>query len=160
MGARTKLMLERLASARQKASSNRQYIADVRRQLSVRKELMARAASVSGSTVHCAGWPKDVPCEAVPQEHDAPRTFAAVTELIRHVERETLSDVSFPTHLIETIAIALQSKADPSLLMGALLEGIAQTVLERIPAAEQSDTVIALFGLLWNRVSEAQTGQG
>ena len=120
---------------------------------------MARAASVSGSAFHCPGWQKDAPREAVPKGDVAPRTFAAVTELIRHVEREASSDVGSPTHLIETIAIALQNKADPSLLMGILLEGIAQTVLEQLPAAEQRDTAIALCGLLWNRVSQGQPGQ-
>ncbi len=121
---------------------------------------MARAASVSGSTFHCPDWPKDPPRKAVPKEHDAPRTFAAITDLIRHVECEVSSDVGVTTHLIEAIAIALQNKADPSLLMGILLEGIAQTVLEQIPAAEQSDTAIALCGLLWNRVSQGQAGEG
>lgn len=121
---------------------------------------MARIASVSGSAFHRPVWSKDTLREAVPTGDGTLRTFAAITELIRHVERAASSDIGIATHLIETIALALQSKTDPSLLMGVLLEGIVHTVLERVAAAEQRDTAIALCCLLWERVGRGQTGPG
>ena len=97
---------------------------------------------------------------ALPEGDGAPRTFAAITELIGHVERTASSEIAVATDLIETIAMALQHNVNPSLLMGILLEGIAQSVLEQLPAAEQRDTAIALCGLLWDRISQGLAGPG
>jgi hypothetical protein len=46
------------------------------------------------------------------------------------------------------------------LLIGVLLEGIAEAVLELLPAPERRDTGIALCGLLWDRISQGLTEKG
>jgi hypothetical protein len=86
------------------------------------------------------------------------RTFAAVAELIEQVERAAVLDVVLTDRLITDIKRAIQSGTDPSLLMGILLEGIVQTVLERLAVADRRDTVIALCGLLCDRINQRGVG--
>lgn len=144
-------LYRRLASARQQLSVSRAQLASARLQLASSRVLLAQIASASGSASQHPTAPAGAPGT---NRGAAPRIFPAVAEMIRQIEEAASSEASGATHLIEAIAIALQGEADPSLMMGVLLEGLAQTVLERLPAAEQRNTAIALAGLLWERVSQ------
>lgn len=147
-----------LAQARDKADALRRQLVLAKQGLSDSRELMARAVSAAGSPFQSASASIELAAEPRPRTGGMARTFAAVTDLIEQVELSATLDVCVAARLTEDIMLAIQSKADPSLLIGVLLEGIAQAVLERLPAAERRDTAIALCGLLWDRVGRNEPG--
>jgi hypothetical protein len=83
--------------------------------------------------------------------------FAAVTEMIEQIKDAASRDAGLAARLIEDIILAIQIVAEPSLLMGILLEGMAETVLERLSEDERRETAIALCTLLWDRINQSAT---
>lgn len=152
-----------VAAARERADALSGEISDARERLAESLALLRRSTAVMT-------WPlvasigTDAP---VPGGRDADaatategRTFAAVTELIEQVERAAAHDVGLSERLIADIKLAIQGETDPSLLMGILLEGIVQTVLERLAVAERRDTIVALCSLLCDRINQRGVGSG
>jgi hypothetical protein len=138
--ARTKEMKEQLAIARQRLAHSR--------------ELLARTKPV---------WVLPCPGTAIPpatalEPQTGPdgtrRSFAAVAELIERVEDTATRDAELTGRLIEDIVSAIPVVAEPTLLMGILLEGLAETVLDRLSAEERRETAISLCTLLWDRIHQ------
>jgi hypothetical protein len=78
-----------------------------------------------------------------------PRTFDAITELIARIEQSAVDEAHVA--LAGNIILAVQTVHDPYRLIGFLLEGIAQTLQDRVPPAERQSAVDALHILLDRR---------
>jgi hypothetical protein len=81
------------------------------------------------------------------------RTFAAVTELIEQVERIAQGESDAMDRLITDIKATILGDGEPYMLMGVLMEGIVQTLAQRLPASQRRETVLALFGLMCDRLN-------
>ncbi len=134
-----------------------QQLALARQRLADSKIVLARAMCVSVLPYHGAANPAAEPLEAEAAMDGGHRTFAAVTELIEQIEDAASRDAGLAARLIEDIILAIQVVAEPSLLMGILLEGMAETVLERLSEEERRETAIALCTLLWDRINQGAT---
>jgi hypothetical protein len=143
-----------LAASHARTEALRRLLLDSHRRVAESKALLVRAAGTSIMPYHdlVSLTPR---AEEAATEDTPPRTFAAVTELIARVAEATGDDPAQTSRLVEEILHAIQNKADPCLLLGVLLEGVIQTVLERIPAIGWQDTAMALCGLLLERVGQA-----
>jgi len=76
------------------------------------------------------------------------RPYPAIDALIRRVQR-VAADRPDPTHILaEVIAMIGASEADPYLVLGVLVEGVAHTVDKHIPAARQAATTAEVVQLL------------
>jgi hypothetical protein len=76
------------------------------------------------------------------------RPYPAIDALIRRVQR-VAADRPDPTHILaEVIAMIGASEADPYLVLGVLVEGIAHTVAHHIPAERQAATIAEVARLL------------
>jgi hypothetical protein len=144
-----------VAAARDNTKALQVQIATARRSLAVSADLLKRATEMA-SLSYCtaiAMTPKDrTPAGSATES--APRTFAAVTELIDQVERAVLKDVDLAATLTANIKNALRGETDAALLIAVLLEGISQTVIQRVPAEEWREMLVALCGVLCNRINE------
>ena len=87
----------------------------------------------------------------------SPRTFAAVDALVARIE-QTITRGDPVDDLIAGIQALVPSGVDPAMLMGVLIEGIAQTLLQRIPEEQCRDFVVALFLLLCQRIKLLDVG--
>ena len=67
---------------------------------------------------------------AQPRTKAAGRRFTAVTELVKRVERLAENEADPLDAIAARIKEAIGGDTDPCLLMGLLLEGIAQTVVQ------------------------------
>ncbi len=67
---------------------------------------------------------------------------------------DTLADLS------ATIKTALQSEADPYVMLGVLLEGMTQTLITRIPPERHLGTLTAALVLLRRRLAERGAAPG
>ncbi len=85
------------------------------------------------------------------------RTFPAIDELVARIER-TVAHANPLDDLTALIKSLVPGDTDPGVLMGVLLEGIVQVLLQRIPAAERRDTVIALCTMLCQRLNLLDIG--
>ena len=143
-----------LAQARDKTNALQQQLAGISKGLSDSRRLLALAATVAASPFQQAIATGEDVAEPDARLDGRGPTFAAVTELIEQVELSATRDVCLAAQLTEHVTRAIQSKADPLLLIGILLEGIVQTVLQGLPAPERRETAIALCGLMWDRISQ------
>jgi hypothetical protein len=67
---------------------------------------------------------------------------------------DTLADLSL------SIKQALQNEADPYVLLGVLVEGVAQTLITRIPPERYDSTLVALLVKLRERLGERGAAPG
>ena len=147
-----------MAAAREQVGALARQIALARQEVSASRDLLRRAAIAPCWPSYEAFLPQADTNEPAVETVSATPTFAAVTELIERVERSAVQETDLIGQLIANIRRAIQNEVDPSLLMGVLLEGIVQTVLERLSSIERRDTVVALCSLLVDRVNIRQIG--
>jgi hypothetical protein len=80
------------------------------------------------------------------------RPFPAVEALIRRVQRVAASRPD-PLHILaQTIAMTGAIGADPYAVLGVLVEGAVQTIIQQIPAEHQAEAASALVQLLKERL--------
>ncbi len=77
-----------------------------------------------------------------------------VADLGRQAQQAASSIPDPVAALVNQITLAIQSDADPYLLMGALAEGAVQTLAQRIPAENWPDTSAALVQIIVDRLRD------
>jgi hypothetical protein len=81
------------------------------------------------------------------------RPFPAVEALIRRVQRIAASRPD-PMHILaQTISMTGAIGADPYAVLGVLVEGAVQTIVEQIPEQQRSETAATLVRLLKERLN-------
>jgi hypothetical protein len=81
------------------------------------------------------------------------RPFPAVEALIRRVQRVAASRPD-PMHILaQTISMTGAIGADPYAVLGVLVEGAVQTIIQQIPEEQQAETAAALVRLLKERLN-------
>jgi len=81
------------------------------------------------------------------------RPFPVVEALIRRVQRVAASRPD-PMHILaQTITMTGAIEADPYAVLGVLVEGAVQTIVQQIPAEQQKETAEALVQLLKERLN-------
>jgi hypothetical protein len=80
------------------------------------------------------------------------RPFPAVEALIRRVRRVAASRPDPMYILAQTISMTSAIGADPYAVLGVLIEGAVQTIVEQIPAEQQTETAATLVRLLKDRL--------
>jgi hypothetical protein len=95
---------------------------------------------------------------------DAPtmpdRPFPAVEALIRRVQRVAASRPD-PMHILaQTITMTGAIDADPYAVLGVLVEGAVQTILQHIPREQQAETAAMLVQLLKERLETGGIAPG
>ena len=80
------------------------------------------------------------------------KPFPVLDALIREVEEIAIGEPDLVTWVVRVIRTAIAREADPYLLAGSLIEGIAVTLISRIPAELQSDVGAAAIRLLHDRL--------
>jgi hypothetical protein len=82
-----------------------------------------------------------------------PRSFKAIDHLIRQAEEAATSELD-PIELVAAlIRLTADRGVDPYLLMGTLVEGLANTLTKHIPPERQRDTAAATLKLFLARVN-------
>jgi hypothetical protein len=71
-----------------------------------------------------------------------------------------LADPIQPASLAQTISMACPGGADPCAVMGGLVEGTVQTLIEHIPKQRQAETAATLKQLLEERMKECGVTAG
>ncbi|MFL5289526.1 MAG: hypothetical protein ACJ8AW_53355 [Rhodopila sp.] len=78
--------------------------------------------------------------------------FPAVDALIRRVQHVASSRPD-PMHILaQTISMTGEIGADPYAVLGVLVEGAVLTVVQHIPAEQQTETAVMLVQLLEERL--------
>ncbi len=80
------------------------------------------------------------------------RPYPAVEALIRRVQRIAASRPDPMYILAQTITMTGAIGADPYAVLGVLVEGAVQTILQQIPAEQQQETSATLIRLLAERL--------
>jgi hypothetical protein len=81
------------------------------------------------------------------------RPFPAVEALIRRVQRIAASRPD-PMHILaQTIGMTGAIGADPYAVLGVLIEGAVETILQQIPAEQRAETAAMLIQLLKDRLN-------
>jgi hypothetical protein len=78
----------------------------------------------------------------------------AVDALIRDAEAAAANETDSIAVLVMLMRIVIRSDADPYLLNGALIEGIATTIMQRIPAEKWEEVAVQAVRLLRCRLRE------
>ena len=143
-----------LLDSREHAGGIAVELAAVRRRLADSRAVLERSARASAAV-----YALQHPPQLVLAEPDAPAeagaepacSFAAITELVAEIEqtarraREPIDD------LISQIKRVLASDPDASILIGVLVEGVAQAVRQLVPEVEQLDMLVAAMAMLRDR---------
>src|SRR5258708_2906546 len=89
------------------------------------------------------------------------RPFPAVEALIRRVQRVAASRPD-PTYILaQTISMTGAIGADPYAVLGVLVEGAVETIIQQIPAEQRTETAATLVRLLRERLNaRGVTGGG
>ena len=88
------------------------------------------------------------------------RPFPAVEALIRRVQRVAASRPD-PMHILaQTISMTGAIGADPYAVLGVLIEGAVQTIVQQIPAEQQAETAATLVRLLKERLNARGIASG
>ena len=88
------------------------------------------------------------------------RRFPTLDALIRRVQRVAAGRPD-PMHILaQTIAMTGAIGADPYAVLGVLVEGAVQTVVQHIPAEQQAETAATLVRLLEERLKARGVGGG
>src|SRR5580704_2800008 len=80
------------------------------------------------------------------------RPFPVVDSLIRRAQRVAAGRPDPARILAETISMACPGDADPYAVLGVLIEGTVQTLVEHIPKERQAETAATLKHLLEQRM--------
>jgi hypothetical protein len=76
----------------------------------------------------------------------------ALDALIREVETQAAGKPDPVAILVGILKLVVASEADPYLLSGALVEGIASTLMQRIPDEKRSEVGVETVRLLRDRL--------
>lgn len=82
----------------------------------------------------------------------SPKTFTALDAMLDSVERTTSATLNATQAVSNAVKQAVQEKADPHILAGALVEGIAMTILAGIPEDSRRGVANDLLVLLYTRL--------
>lgn len=87
---------------------------------------------------------------------------ASLEAMIRHIERIAAGHPDPVSALVEFIKVVIVSEADPYLLAGAMLEGVAATIAQKVPAERRGTVAVEAVRLLrdrlraWGAIGEAE----
>jgi hypothetical protein len=81
------------------------------------------------------------------------RPFPAVDNLIRRAQRVAAGRPDPARILAQTISMACLGGADPCAVLGVLIEGTVQTLVEHIPHERRAEVAAALKQLLEERLA-------
>lgn len=81
-----------------------------------------------------------------------PNRNPALDALIREVEARAAEKPDSVAILVGVLKLVIASEADPYLLSGALVEGIASTILQRIPEERRGAAGVEAVRLLRDRL--------
>ena len=84
------------------------------------------------------------------------RPFSAVDDLIRRVQRVAAGRPDPARILAQTIGMACPGGADPYAVLGVLIEGTVQTLVEHIPKERQAEIAATLKQLLEQRLKASR----
>ena len=122
-------------------------------QLAASKQVLKRTTTVSAPPLRGVAPSSQQTSDESAGTAGTVRTFAAVTELIEQVERVAQGESDAMDRLITDIKATILGDGEPYMLMGVLMEGIVQTLAQRLPASQRRETVLALFGLMCDRLN-------
>jgi hypothetical protein len=88
------------------------------------------------------------------------RSFPAVDNLIRRAQRAAAGRSDPARILAQTINMACPGGADPYAVLGVLIEGTVQTLVEHIPKERQAEIAAALKQLLEERMKASGISYG
>jgi hypothetical protein len=88
------------------------------------------------------------------------RPFPAVDNLIRRAQRVAAGRPDPARILAQTIRMACPGGADPYAVLGVLVEGAVQTLVEHIPKARQAEIAASLKQLLEERMKACGVPDG
>ena len=80
------------------------------------------------------------------------RSYPAVDNLIRRAQRAAAGRSDAARILAQTISMACPGGADPYAVLGVLIEGTVQTLVEHIPKERQAEIAAMLKQLLDRRL--------
>jgi hypothetical protein len=83
------------------------------------------------------------------------RHFPAVAGVMQGAEAAAATQPNTLNPLIETLNAVIPGPADPYLISAALIEGLARTVVQKIPLAKQGHVAVEIVRLLRDRLQEA-----
>ena len=83
---------------------------------------------------------------------DMPDRPAALDALIRDAEAAATEQTDPLAVLVMLMRLVIRSDADPYLLNGALIEGIAMTIIQRIPAERREEVSRQVMRVLHDRL--------
>jgi hypothetical protein len=81
-----------------------------------------------------------------------PDRSAALDAMIREMEARAAEKPDGVAILVGVLKLVIASEADPYLLSGALVEGIASTILQRIPNEKRGEVGVDAMRLLRDRL--------
>ncbi len=81
-----------------------------------------------------------------------PTCSPAVEEVIRGAEAAAATQPNTLTVLVDTLNAVIPSAADPYLVSAALIEGLARTVVQKIPLVKQGEMSVEVVRLLRDRL--------
>jgi hypothetical protein len=81
-----------------------------------------------------------------------PKTFATLEAMIDGVERTTAATLNATQAVSNAVKQAIGEEADPHILAGSLVEGIAMTLLARFPDSQRHGAATDLLLLLYTRL--------
>ena len=88
------------------------------------------------------------------------RPFPAVEALIRRVQRVAASRPD-PMHILaQTISMTGAIGADPYAVLGVLIEGAVETIVQQIPAEQRAEAAATLVQLLKERLDARGVASG
>jgi hypothetical protein len=88
------------------------------------------------------------------------RPFPAVDNLIRRAQRVAAGRPAPARILAQTIRMACPGGADPYAVLGVLVAGTVQTLVEHIPKQRQAETAATLKRLLEERLKACGISDG
>ena len=88
------------------------------------------------------------------------RPFPVVDNLIRRAQRAAAGRPDPARILAQTISMACPGGADPYAILGVLIEGTVQTLVEHIPKERQAETAAKLTQLLEERLEACGISDG
>jgi lactam utilization protein B len=90
----------------------------------------------------------------------ADRSYPAVDKLIRRAQRAAAGRPDAARILAQTISMACPGGADPYAVLGVLIEGTVQTLVEHIPKERQVEIAATLKQLLDQRLKACGVPDG
>ncbi|MEJ0015738.1 MAG: hypothetical protein WDN25_04080 [Acetobacteraceae bacterium] len=79
--------------------------------------------------------------------------FPELEALVREVERAAAEQGDPVAALIKMVKLVIRSNADPYLLSGALIEGIATTIAQQVPPEKRGEVAVEAVRLLRDRLA-------